>query len=201
MSQIPDIFPVLAAASKTLLAKSRESLTTRTPHSELVYNYSGSKHVSVSLVSILSLKVFFWLNSLSFWHEKISESLKRCGISENSTYILVARFAASADEVRWHNHSLFASFCFWFGTACHVNGELLFSVDTSFVSPDGSHREANQREGDWLGRNGKKSRQTTDTKGPQISFSDKEFDLLLWSDDLLWLDFRFFSTTKYQLQS
>lgn len=103
MSQIPDIFPVLAAASKTLLAKSRESLTTRTPHSELVYNYSGSKHVSVSLVSILSLKVcffFFLLNSLSFWHEKISESLKRCGISENSTYILVARFAASADEVR-----------------------------------------------------------------------------------------------------
>lgn len=117
MSQIPDIFPVLAAASKTLLAKSRESLTTRTPHSELVYNYSGSKHVSVSLVSILSLKVcvffFFLLNSLSFWHEKISESLKRCGISENSTYILVARFAASADEVRWRNQSLFANFCFW----------------------------------------------------------------------------------------
>lgn len=70
---IPEIFPVLAAASKTLLAKSRQSLTTRTPHSELVYNYSGSKH--------------------------ISESLKRCGISENSTYVLVARFAASADEM------------------------------------------------------------------------------------------------------
>jgi len=44
-SLIPDIFPVLAAAHKTLLAKSRESLTTRTLHSELVYNYSGSKHV------------------------------------------------------------------------------------------------------------------------------------------------------------
>ncbi|KAL7263845.1 hypothetical protein ACSBR1_001908 [Camellia fascicularis] len=62
--------PVLAAAHKTLLAKSRESLTTRTLHSELVFNYSGSKH--------------------------ITESLKRCGISESSTYILVARFGASA---------------------------------------------------------------------------------------------------------
>ncbi|RAL38839.1 unnamed protein product [Cuscuta campestris] len=72
-SLIPDIFPLLAAAHKALLAKSRDSLTTRTLHSELVYNYSGSKH--------------------------ISESLRRCGISDNSTYILAARFGASADEV------------------------------------------------------------------------------------------------------
>lgn len=43
--QIPDVFPLLAAAHKTLVSKSRESLTTRTLHSELVYNYSGSKHV------------------------------------------------------------------------------------------------------------------------------------------------------------
>ena len=46
--QIPDVFPLLAAAHKTLVAKSRESLTTRTLHSELVYNYSGSKHVKTS---------------------------------------------------------------------------------------------------------------------------------------------------------
>ncbi|KAK6946118.1 hypothetical protein RJ641_013662, partial [Dillenia turbinata] len=72
-SLIPDVFPVLAAATKTLVAKSRDSLTTRTLHSELVYNYSGSKH--------------------------ISESLKRCGISESSSYVLVARFGASADEM------------------------------------------------------------------------------------------------------
>ncbi|KAK9109191.1 hypothetical protein Sjap_017251 [Stephania japonica] len=71
---IPDAFPVLAAAHKTLVSKSRESLTTRTLHSELVYNYSGSKH--------------------------ITESLKRCGISENSTYVLVARFNASPDEMK-----------------------------------------------------------------------------------------------------
>jgi len=45
LNQIPDIFPVLAAAHKTLVAKSRDTLTTRTLHSELVYNYSGSKHV------------------------------------------------------------------------------------------------------------------------------------------------------------
>ncbi|XP_059647789.1 uncharacterized protein LOC132294079 [Cornus florida] len=71
-SLIPDVFPVLAASHKTILSKSRESLKTRTLHSELVYNYSGSKH--------------------------ITESLKRFGISESSTYILVARLGASIDE-------------------------------------------------------------------------------------------------------
>lgn len=73
-SLIPDVFPVLAAAHKTLLSKSRGSLTTRTLHSELVYNYSGSKH--------------------------ITESLKRCGISENTGYVLAARFGASPDEIK-----------------------------------------------------------------------------------------------------
>ncbi|GMP38273.1 hypothetical protein CsSME_00009584 [Camellia sinensis var. sinensis] len=73
-SLIPEVFPVLAAAHKTLLAKSRDSLTTRTLHSELVFNYSGSKH--------------------------ITESFKRCGISESSTYILVARFGTSVDEMK-----------------------------------------------------------------------------------------------------
>ncbi|KAI3441382.1 uncharacterized protein J3R85_002668 [Psidium guajava] len=71
---IPDIFPVLAAAHKTLLLNSRGSLTTRTLHSELVFNYSGSKH--------------------------ITESLKRCGISDSSTYVLAARFNASPDEMK-----------------------------------------------------------------------------------------------------
>nr|CAD1836023.1 unnamed protein product [Ananas comosus var. bracteatus] len=71
---IPDVFPVLAAAHKALLSKSRESLTTRTLHSELVYNYSGSKH--------------------------ITESLKRCGISDETNYILAARFNASHDEMK-----------------------------------------------------------------------------------------------------
>lgn len=73
-SLIPDVFPLLAAAHKTLIAKSRDSLTTRTLHSELVYNYSGSKH--------------------------ITESLKRCGISDSTTYILAARFNASPDEMK-----------------------------------------------------------------------------------------------------
>lgn len=73
-SLIPDVFPVLAAAHKTLTSKSRGSLTTRTLHSELVYNYSGSKH--------------------------ITESLKRCGISESSTYVLVACFNTSLVEMK-----------------------------------------------------------------------------------------------------
>ncbi|KAG0536639.1 hypothetical protein BDA96_03G081000 [Sorghum bicolor] len=73
-SLVPDVFPVLAAALKALLSKSRESLTTRTLHSELVYNYSGSKH--------------------------ITESLKRCGISDDTTYILAACFDASDEEMK-----------------------------------------------------------------------------------------------------
>ncbi|CAL9146622.1 unnamed protein product [Musa hybrid cultivar] len=73
-SLIPDVFPILAAAYKALVSKSRESLTTRTLHSELIYNYSGSKH--------------------------ITESLKRCGISDDTTYVLAARFAASHDEMK-----------------------------------------------------------------------------------------------------
>ncbi|CAN6554963.1 unnamed protein product [Malus baccata var. baccata] len=79
-SLIPDVFPLLAAAHKTLVSKSRESLTTRTLHSELVYNYSGSKH--------------------------ITESLKRCGISESTTYVLAARFNASFDEIRSLSHEM-----------------------------------------------------------------------------------------------
>ncbi|KAF8705040.1 hypothetical protein HU200_031298 [Digitaria exilis] len=73
-SLVPDVFPGLAAAHKALLSKARESLTTRTLHSELVYNYSGSKH--------------------------ITESLKRCGISDDTTYILAARFDASDEEMK-----------------------------------------------------------------------------------------------------
>ncbi|XP_020578862.1 EKC/KEOPS complex subunit CGI121 isoform X2 [Phalaenopsis equestris] len=71
-SLIPDVFPVLAAAYNAIIAKSRESLTTRSLHSEIVYNYSGSKH--------------------------ITESLKRFGISDKTTYILAVRFDAAGDE-------------------------------------------------------------------------------------------------------
>ncbi|KAE8804383.1 GDP-mannose-dependent alpha-mannosyltransferase [Hordeum vulgare] len=73
-SLVPDVFPVLAAAHKALLSKSREALTTRTLHSELVYNCSGSKH--------------------------ITESLKRCGIADDTQYILAARFDASDEEMK-----------------------------------------------------------------------------------------------------
>jgi EKC/KEOPS complex subunit CGI121/TPRKB len=45
-SLVPDTFPVLAAAHKAVLSQTRGSLVTRTLHSELIYNYSGSKHVS-----------------------------------------------------------------------------------------------------------------------------------------------------------
>ncbi|MCO5605676.1 hypothetical protein L7F22_059859 [Adiantum nelumboides] len=72
-TQVPELFPLLVAAHKTLLALSRSTLVTRTLHSELIYNFSGSKH--------------------------ITESLRRCGLSENSTYVLVARFNATVEEL------------------------------------------------------------------------------------------------------
>lgn len=70
-SLIPNVFPVLAAAYNALIANSRATLTTRTLYSELVFNYSGSKH--------------------------ITESLKRCGISDKTTYILVVHFGVSTE--------------------------------------------------------------------------------------------------------
>lgn len=60
LKQIPDVFPVLAAAHKTLVSKSRESLTTRTLHSELVYNYSGSKHVKLLANQLSSFTIEFF---------------------------------------------------------------------------------------------------------------------------------------------
>lgn len=98
---------MLAAAHKTLVSKSRESLTTRTLHSELVYNYSGSKHVKLSFNQPPSFVTKFYAGRetiLTFGiHSQITESLKRCGISESSTYVLAARFAASLDEVRLYD--------------------------------------------------------------------------------------------------
>jgi hypothetical protein len=67
--QVPDVFPVLAAAHKALLSKARESLTTRTLHSELVYNISGSKHV-ISLATVAfafyEVAVTEYVDGLSF---------------------------------------------------------------------------------------------------------------------------------------
>eukprot|EP00897_Mesotaenium_endlicherianum_P006841 jgi/Mesen1/6185/ME000032S05476 len=70
---VPSTFPVLVAASKALTAGARGQLRTRTVHAELVYNYAASKH--------------------------IRDSLRRCGISEQSTYVLVARFQSIPQEV------------------------------------------------------------------------------------------------------
>ncbi|GBG63489.1 hypothetical protein CBR_g38557 [Chara braunii] len=70
---VPGTLPVLLAAQKALTLQSRKGLITKTLHSELVYSYSGSKH--------------------------ITESLKRCGINDEMTYILVARFDATQAEL------------------------------------------------------------------------------------------------------
>lgn len=44
-TQVPDLFPLQVAAWKALTAERRGKLTTRTLHSELVFNVAGSTHV------------------------------------------------------------------------------------------------------------------------------------------------------------
>ncbi|CAH9100201.1 unnamed protein product [Cuscuta europaea] len=67
-SLIPDVFPfwALATAHKTLVSKSRES-TTRTLHSELVYNYSGSKHLALVLYLPRKISLKMKKATISVW--------------------------------------------------------------------------------------------------------------------------------------
>ncbi|GJN05846.1 hypothetical protein PR202_ga23514 [Eleusine coracana subsp. coracana] len=100
-SLVPDVFPVLAAAHKALLSKARESLTTRTLHSELVYNISGSKHViSLASVAFASYEIVVTGYVDGCRSVQITESLKRCGIADDTKYILAARFDASDEEMK-----------------------------------------------------------------------------------------------------
>mmetsp|Transcript_11709 Transcript_11709/g.30001 ORF Transcript_11709/g.30001 Transcript_11709/m.30001 type:complete len:175 (-) Transcript_11709:136-660(-) len=70
---VPDLFVLHLAAMKALLGEARGKILTRSLHSELVYNTSGSKH--------------------------ISETLKRWGVSEGTAHLLVARFDATDEEM------------------------------------------------------------------------------------------------------
>eukprot|EP00976_Prorocentrum_cordatum_P103914 1193659-Prorocentrum_minimum.AAC.4 len=74
MTTIPDVTPVIAAANKALFSQSRGKLVTRTIYSEMIFNVSGSKH--------------------------ITETLKRWGISESSTGLIVAKFDTTPAELQ-----------------------------------------------------------------------------------------------------
>jgi EKC/KEOPS complex subunit CGI121/TPRKB len=63
-----------AAGSRALIAQSREKLVTRSLHAELVYNLSGSKH--------------------------ITDALRRWGVAADVTSVLVAVFDASAADLQ-----------------------------------------------------------------------------------------------------
>ncbi|KAK9809265.1 hypothetical protein WJX72_012397 [[Myrmecia] bisecta] len=69
---VPDLIVLRAAAHKALTADQRQRLKTKSLHSEMLYNISGSKH--------------------------IGETLKRFGIAEGSQHLLVARFDASEED-------------------------------------------------------------------------------------------------------
>jgi tRNA threonylcarbamoyladenosine modification (KEOPS) complex Cgi121 subunit len=72
--QVPSSAILHAAGSRALIAQSREKLVTRSLHAELVYNLSGSKH--------------------------ITEALRRWGVTADVTAVLVAVFDASAADVQ-----------------------------------------------------------------------------------------------------
>eukprot|EP00877_Chromochloris_zofingiensis_P004958 jgi/Chrzof1/14463/Cz09g03260.t1 len=72
---VPDLLPLQLAAHKALTADVRGKLITKTLHSELVCNLSGSKH--------------------------IAETLKRFGVSDTTQNLLVARFDATPQDLEY----------------------------------------------------------------------------------------------------
>lgn len=70
---VPDLFLLRLAAEVALKGCQAGALKTRSLHSEVVYNLSGSRH--------------------------ITESFRRYGITEHVTHVLAARFDASSEEI------------------------------------------------------------------------------------------------------
>ncbi|OQR90010.1 RNA polymerase II-associated protein [Thraustotheca clavata] len=71
--KVGSLFPLHVAASRTLLCSQTNSLTTNTLHSELVFNLSGSRNVT--------------------------DSLRRFGIAQDTTSLLVCAFDANAAKI------------------------------------------------------------------------------------------------------
>lgn len=71
---VADLFVLRVAAQKALAEQHRGKLITKSLHAELVYNMSGSRH--------------------------ISESFNRFGVTESCQHLLVARFDAEPSELQ-----------------------------------------------------------------------------------------------------
>jgi hypothetical protein len=71
---VPSAAMLRAAGSRALVAESRSRLVTRSLHAELVFNLSGSKH--------------------------ITDALKRWGVAPDTTAVLMAAFDASAADLQ-----------------------------------------------------------------------------------------------------
>ena len=69
---VHSVFALHVAAHKALVDAARDRLTTRTIHSEIVYNMSASKH--------------------------ITEGLRRFGMAEDAAAVLACRFDASPED-------------------------------------------------------------------------------------------------------
>ena len=54
--QVPELLPLHLAAWKALTAQLRGKLTTRTLHSELVFNISGNLHVRPPPLTMINIK-------------------------------------------------------------------------------------------------------------------------------------------------
>jgi hypothetical protein len=75
-SLIPDLFVFHMAAHKALVAATRSALKTRTLHAELVFNLSGSKHVSLCSHGLPYFRCAF------------------CGVAARFAFLLAAAAAA-----------------------------------------------------------------------------------------------------------
>uniref|UniRef100_A0A7S0NNC2 EKC/KEOPS complex subunit CGI121 n=1 Tax=Micromonas pusilla TaxID=38833 RepID=A0A7S0NNC2_MICPS len=72
-SKVQSVFALHLAAHKSVAAHEREALATHTLHSEVVFNLSGLKH--------------------------ITEGLKRFGMAEDASEVLVCRFDATDEDI------------------------------------------------------------------------------------------------------
>ena len=126
LTQVADLFVVHLAAHKALAAQKRSKLTTKSLHSELVFNIAGIRHVN-SLCTwspfkfllpasprakegyhrTASCMVLPCTARLSLYGEssstpvrlQISESLKRFGVQPDTKHLLVCRFDADDTDV------------------------------------------------------------------------------------------------------
>lgn len=100
-----DPLVVQVAAQKALAQQEHGKLITKSLHAELVYNMSGSRHVSCLHDGCITHMLQSHIIHSCFL--QISESFNRFGVTDSSQHLLVARFDGEPAQV-----GAGQSFCF-----------------------------------------------------------------------------------------